>query len=432
MRNFVTLATLCLLCVFGSTYRSNAQVAPLPMGSHPIEPTNWSFECIYWNDGCGLTGSWINTTSQPGTVRLWQSGTEWAFLHTGNNTYDWKYLDIWLDLIAQHQPTAVIYTFGLVPCWISTLGCDGKGWGNGHNFSPAPPKDLSPGGSPSFDAFVEELTQHCSPAGNCVKDYIQHWEMWNEGNLTGYWTGTVTQLYDMFKPVIPIIRKNIPGAVISTPPVCGGDAPWMASWLTLENTKGRLSDYYGIHIYMRDSEPEQRLSMLGHMLDTKNTNGWTTTPWMNTETGYDNVTFTCSPQFSQEDCRGQLVRWHVLQYAYQGGAGGAFHIGWFSWDSIGAGGYDTYYYTMMNWLVGATFTASCTNKGNVWTCPLIEADGTKALIVWNGAGPGHYTPATQYTDYRYFNHTYGGATKSISPRRSTKIGFVPIMFEAGK
>jgi hypothetical protein len=430
MRNIVGFATLCLLCVFGTTSQSYAQSEPSSMGSRPIAPTNWSFDCVYWNDGCGLNGAWINTKSQPGTVRLWQSGTEWAFLHAGHNSYTWKYLDTWLDLIAKHQPTAVIYTFGLVPCWISTGGCDGKGWGNGHNFSPTPPKDLTRDGSTAFEDFVTALVQHCSPAGHCVKDYIKHWEMWNEGNLTGYWTGSVGQLYEMFKPVIPIIRNNIPGALISTPPVCGGDTGWMASWMNMENTNGRLSDYYGVHIYMRDYPPEQRLTMLQSMLKTKNDNGWGTTPWINSETNYNNVTFTCSRQFTPEDCRGQIVRWHVLQYAYQGGAGGAFHVGWYQWKSVHSGGYDTYYYTTMEWLTGATFSTSCTNQGNVWTCALTEANGTRALIVWNPAGRSRYTPATQYVDYKYFDGTYGGATKSISPGQSTAIGVVPIMFES--
>ena len=68
--------------------------------------------------------------------------------------------------------------------------------------------------------------------------------------LTHYWTGTPTQLYDMFAPVIPIIRNHVPGAIVSTPPVCGGHTSWMASWMTLENTYGRLSDYYGFHVYL--------------------------------------------------------------------------------------------------------------------------------------------------------------------------------------
>ena len=434
MRSFVAFATLCLLCVFGTASRSHGQDygqgKASPMGSRPIAATNWSFDCIYWNDDCGLNGSWIPTKSQPGTVRLWQSGTEWGLLNNGYDSYDWTYLDTWLDLIAEHQPRAVIYTFGLVPCYIASVGCDGKGWGNGHNFSPSPPSDLTSEGSPSFEAYVRALVEHCSPSGHCVKDYITYWEMWNEGNLTDFWTGTVTQLYDMFKHVIPIIRSHVPGAVISTPPVCGGDTQWMTSWMKLENTNGRLSDYYGIHIYMRDSPPEQRMGMLRSMLNTKNANGWTTTPWINSETNFNNVSFACSAQFTPQDCRGQLVRWHVLQYAYQGGAGGAFHVGWDKWDTITAGGYDTYYYTMMQWLTGATFTASCTNSGNVWMCPLTEASGTNALIVWNAAGSSWYRPAAEYADYKYFNGRFGGATQSIAPGQPSPIGVEPIMFEA--
>ena len=91
--------------------------------------------------------------------------------------------------------------------------------------------------------------QHRSPAGYCVKDYIKYWEMWKEGNLTAFWTGTEMQLYDMFKPVIPIIRNNIPGAMISTPPVSGGDATWMTNWMALENANEtlRLLRYPHLH-----------------------------------------------------------------------------------------------------------------------------------------------------------------------------------------
>ena len=428
MRNALVYAILCLVCVVGTAFWSDAQTTALPMGSHPMTPTSWSFECINGSD-CGTNGSWITTSSQPGTVRLWDSGTNWALLNRTAGTYDWKSLDTWLDLIAEHQPSAVIYTFGHVPSWVASTSCDGNGW------STSPPSDLTASGSPAFNAFVTALVQHCSPAGHCVKDYIKYWEMWNEANLTKYWTGTPNQLYDMFKPVIPIIRNNIAGAITSTPPVAGGDTSWMASWMTLENTNGRLSDYYGFHAYLKDYTPETRISMVQRMVDTKNANGWTTTPWMNTETNFSLITFACTTGFGVwEHCDGQLVRWYVLQYALQGGAGGAFHVGWYDWPSISSGGYDTYYYTMMQWLTGATFTASCTHvsQGTVWTCPLTEASGNTALIVWDAAGESVYMPAPEYADYKYFNGTYGGATEAISTGQGTRIGRVPIMFESSK
>ena len=420
---------LCLVCVLGTASWSNARNTAPPMGRKPIAPTDWSFQCLF-NSDCGAHGAWITTTSQPGTVRLWDSGTNWAVISTAAGTYDWSTLDTWLDLIAQHKPRAVIYTFGHVPCWISTGICSGKQW---DNWSPGPPRDLTSNGSPTFNAFVRLLTRHCSPAGHCVKDYIKYWEIWNEANLPIYWTGTINQMYDMFKPVIGIIRNNIPGAITSTPAICGGHAEWMTNWMNLENTEGRLSDYYGFHVYMRDAPPETRINMVRRMLSAKNDAGWTNTPWMNTETNFINTTYTCSTKFTMKDCRGQLVRWHVLQFADQGTYGrGAIHIAWFNWDSINNGGYDTYYYTMMQWLTGSTFTGSCTNQGTVWTCPLTEASGTHALIVWNAAGNSHYTPASRYLDYKYFNDTYGGATQQISPGQRTTIGVVPVMFESGK
>ena len=84
---------------------------------------------------------------------------------------------------------------------------------------------------------------------------------------------------------------------------------------------------------------------------------------------------------------------------------------------------------MMQWLVGATFTASCSNSGTVYTCPLTEANGNSALIVWNTTGNSSYKPASQYVDYRKFNGTYGGATQSISAGQAATIGVIPIMFE---
>lgn len=412
---------------------ARAQSTALPMNNHPLVATSWNFECIYHTD-CGSNGAWITTVSQPGTARLWYAGVAWSDLEPAPNTFQWNNLDIWLDMVAQHQPRAIMYTFGQTPCWIATATCSGNGWGVGNSWEATPPADLTPSGSPSFTTFVTELVQHCSPAGNCVKDYIKYWEMWNEPNLTPYWTGSATQLYQLFQPVVAIIRKNVPDAKISTPPVGGGTVSWMASWLALENSNGRLSDYYGFHSYMQAFTPEKRMGMVENMVTTKNNNGWTTTPWMNTETNFVNTTLACAPQYTTQECDGQFVRWFVLQFAYQGGAGGAYNVGWYDWDTIASGGYDTYYDTLMQWLVGGTFTSSCANaKGStVWTCPITLATGASGLIVWDTSGNSTYTPAQQYLSYRAFDGTYGGDTVTISAGQATTIGVIPIMFQTVK
>jgi hypothetical protein len=434
MRNAFAFPALCLLCLFALISFSVGQTTASPINNHPLVTTSWNFECVQ-NSGCGPGGTWITTVSQPGTTRLWYSGVAWSDLETAPGTYKWTTLDTWLDMVAEHQPRVILYTFGQTPCWIATVQCTGTGWGAGNSWSNTPPADLTPSGSPSFTEFVTALTQHCSPAGNCVKNYIKYWEMWNEANLTPYWTGTVNQLYNMFKPVVPIIRSNVTNAKLSTPPVSGGTYTWAQSWMQLENTNGRLSDFYGFHSYMEAFTPEKRMGMVENMVNTKVNNGWSAVPWMNTETNFVNTTLACSPDYTALECDGQLVRWYVLQFAYQGGtAGGASSIGWFDWNGISSGGYDTYYDTLMRWLAGATFTASCSNaKGTtVWTCPLTESNGASALIVWNTAESSSYTPGTQYVDYREFNNTYGGETVVMSRGETVTIGIVPIMFETKK
>lgn len=419
MWKFYAFFPLGLACVLAVTSPSFAGVSAQPSSNHPISAQSWSFECI---DGssCGTNGAWITTESQPGTVRLWDSGTSWSILNTGTGIYDWTKLDTWLDLVAQHQPTSVMFTFGHVPCFISSVPC-----ASGEYWSYGPPTDLTANGSQTFTDFVTALTQHCSPSGHCVNKYIKIWEMWNEPSASHYWSGTVNQLYDMFAAVVPIIRANVPGALVSTPPISGGDTSYISSWLSLENTNGRLSNLYGFHSYLSGVEPETRINMVAKMVQAKNDAGWTTTPWMNTETNFEVGTDVCTS--TTQDCEGQLVRWHVLQFAYQGGAGGAYNVGWYNWPSIIP--YDTFYYTMMQWLTGGTFTTSCSSSGTVWSCPFNEANGHSALFVWDSNGTSQYTPATQYVDYKEFNGTYGGATVTITSGQSTNIGLIPIMFE---
>ena len=128
-----------------------------------------------------------------------------------SGSYDWRILDAYLDaFIAAHQPRDAMYTFGYTPCWDSKGRCEAT-WGATY-----PPSDLTANGSPSFNAFVTALVTHCSRAGNCVSDRIKYWELWNEANAGNYWNGTVSQLYQLMAPAIPIIRSKVSGALILT------------------------------------------------------------------------------------------------------------------------------------------------------------------------------------------------------------------------
>src|ERR1700733_2886507 len=285
---------LCTAIVLGTISRSYAQSTAVPMATDSIQPTDFGFACNFDNPATCKAAKWIPTRSQPGTLRLHDTGTTWHRLSPGPKAYNWANLDLWLDAIAAHQPLAVLFTFNRVPCWNARepkQACTSRGGSPG---SPSPPADLTADGSPSFNAFVEAVTKHCSPAGHCVKDYIKYFELWNEPNARRYLSGSVQELYQMVKPVGAIFRANVPGVLISTPAPFKVENPsWMDEWLAQENSQGRISDIYGFHAYIgpgstwntEEDAPEKRFeALIVPMVEKKNKAGWRTTPWMNTET----------------------------------------------------------------------------------------------------------------------------------------------------
>ena len=361
--------------------------------------------------------TWPTTIAQPGMIRLWDSQVQWARINIAPGTYKWSLLDAYLDAIAAHQPRDAMYTFGYTPCWDTSGTCE-RAWGSSY-----PPDDLTPNGSPSFNAFVLALVTHCSPAGHCVKDYIKYWEMWNEANGPKRWAGSIAQLYQLMASGVATIRSKVPGALILTPPADHGDTDWMEGWLAQENKSGRLSDIYSFHLYLQGIKPERRFDTIQRMVDLKNdTPGWRNTPWLNSETNFDAGTYACDSGYSDDDCLGQMVRWHLLHFA-----SGAKQLSWFYFNTtIGRNPvYSAAYHQMMGWLVGGHFTAACSENAEVYSCPFIRANGHHAIFVWNPGGDASYIPAAQFRNAK----DLAGGTTTISSGKPVRIGVKPIMLE---
>lgn len=389
-----------------------------PGGFPTITRSSFGMQCGTGKPTNCPNATWPTSAAQPGMIRLWDSQVQWHALNPARGTYNWKTLDRYLDVIADHQPRDVMYTFGYTPCWAAKGQCD-KPWpGSG-----APPDDLTATGSPSFNAFVTALVDHCSPAGHCVKDSIKYWEMWNEANAKHFYNGTIPQLYSLMAPAIAIVRKKVPGALVLTPPVMRADPDWMQDWMKEEDSRGRLSEIFSFHLYLLDQTPEARFGMVKKMVDMKNhTAGWSNMPWMDSETNFDPVNYLCHSKYAPDDCVGQVVRWHLLHFAY-----GAQHVSWFYFNTtIGRNPeFANAYKTMTDWLVGGHFTAECSAKADVYTCPFVQANGHHAVFVWSVSGKGTYVPASQYVDYRDLS----GNTTKISPGRPVTIGVKPVMCE---
>ncbi len=416
-----------------------------------LRPTNFAFQCGIGDtvdcEGPGGTSIvWPDTQAQPGLLRLHDAGTHWATIDQGNGVYNWTVLDQWLDLIAQHQPVKVIQTFAWVPCYtVGPKQCSAPPTAPlGTN---VPPNDLTASGSPSFNAFVTAFVQHCSASGNCVKNLIQGYEMWNEWDIQFHWTGTMAQVYQMVAPAVAIIRQNVPKAVILTPSTTpdsntglGYQADFQ-NWMNYENEHGRISDWIAWHVYLTvtattTTTPENQWANYNanYLALQAATSGWETTPWIDTETNFNGapppgLNYTCpSAQYTPDDCTGQVVRWQLLH-----ASNGARGLAWYKWNAtIGHNSqYETAYYSMTQYLSGGRFAGPCTVEATpvspTWTCSFTESNGTKALWVWTTSeSGGTFSVPTGYVDYRDLN----GGTTVVSAGQAIAITTEPVMMEA--
>lgn len=451
--------TLVLSFVFSTSSVGFAAAAPgdeattskPSTSTHGTKVSNFGFQCGIGDtlDCEGPGGSsivWPTTKAQPGTLRLHDAGTHWATIDQGNGVYNWTPLDQWLDLIAQHQPVKVIQTFSWVPCYtVKSNQCSAPPTApTGTN---VPPGDLTAAGSPAFTNFVTAFVQHCSQAGNCVSKYIKVYEMWNEWDISFHWTGSMAQVYQMLAPVVPIIRANVPNAIIMTPSATpdsdtglGYQADFQ-NWLNYENDHGRISDWIDWHSYLtinatttNTPEVQWQKYNANYLAIQASTPGWENTPWVNTETNFNGapppgLNYTCpSSQYTPADCTGQIVRWQLLHIS-----NGARGVAWYKWNpTIGKNSqYETAYNSMMTYLQGGTFPGPCTvaptpNGAETWTCSFTESGGTKALWVWTPSESGaNFMVPTGYVDYRDLK----GGTTTVTGNQVITISVEPIMLE---
>jgi hypothetical protein len=435
---YLLLALLSLMLISGAAWGQ----------SGTILSTNFGMQC-----GIGKSTNCPNFTlpmrqAKPGSFRLWDSSTYWAILQPksfsgcsdiqqvlGVDTYCWDNLDSWLDAIsADSSIKAVDYDFGGTPCQIVTAppAC-GDGPPADPNGLPAPPNDLTSSGSPNFSNFVDNLTKHCSPNGNCVAKIIKYYEMWNEPN-GGFWSayGTETQLEWMIFPVRNTIWTNVTNAVVMTPGFAGANSnysTWFQDWLNAENSNGTLSNAVAFHVYLANQTPETQwecyilsttnsapstcinatLPSFLYMKD--NTTGWASKPWNNTETNFNGSNFTCTS--STADCTGQVVRWQLLQ-----DSSGASSVDWYYWNTTIGGNtnYEPAYYWMMQYLEGGKFTSTCSNATGttIWTCKFTDTNSNADLWVWTtNTTAQSYTPPSGYINYWIVAGSGAGTCQAI-------------------
>jgi hypothetical protein len=351
-----------------------------------------------------------------GSIRLWDTSTDWLQLNPEKGVYNWRLLDEYLDQAHAHG-VDVLYTFGRVPKWASTNPTGKCGAIPGVCY---PVKDIQ-----DWDNFVSALVKH-------AKGRIHAYELWNEADNPPFWSGDDATMLEMAKRASKIIKSIDPTAIVLTPSYFSSAPPGetrieeMASSFSrfFAAGGGNYVDAVSMHGYM-GSEPENVSGLIARIKAVMASYGQSAKPVWDTEAAWGPGT---------PDQAAFLARSYALHWAE-----GVQRFYWYKWNSK-MGGIGTLwdpdrrtlrepgaaYGEVCRWLVGATMTEACARGADSITkCNLSRPSGYAAQMVWDSSGSKDYSPPAQFIQYRELD----GNTIKITKGSPVKVGKRPILLE---
>ena len=395
------------------------------------------------------------------SIRLWNTGTDWADMNPAAGVYDFDRFDMWLSEAANHN-LSVLYTFGRTPVWASSdpkMGCHGN-----PNGQCAPPKDLDPDGSGPdqlWKDFVTAIVNHNqqSPTG-----HVSYWEIWNEPNAIGNWKGTMAQTVRMAADAYNIIKKIDPSATVTSPAPTGewmpdGKHTAVALWMQQFLAAGGLSyvDVFSFHTYVwqKNSLPvaEEVVPLIKSVKQVIASYHASSRPVWSTEGSYG-AGVNGDQGLGDPDLRAAFTaRFLLLQYS-----AGLQRFYWFAWDSIPPEGWGTMwtwdqssgctqpsgggylcgtgiaYQQLTDWMIGARLTQYCKQgtQTSQWTCQFSRSGGYVAEAIWdpaqtckNGSCAVKWVSVpSQFISYRDIAGNKHSIGKGLAP-----VGAKPILLE---
>jgi hypothetical protein len=402
-----------------------------------------------------------------GGKRLWDSQTAWSQIETSKGVYTFATLDARISA-AQSSGADLYYTFGRTPASRSSQPTDTScAYENGSCDAPTDVDALGAGTDAAFVAFVDALLKHvCNATAKTCS--IKYFEMWNEPNAGGFWTGTYAQLARMSSDAVREIRKYCVDCVTATAcPSAGGDggtfanhspvySTWMAGYLQAWMKVGNLPDAGAWHPYpartnvapppfpesntssstlckagppsCRDSVVTQVLTLRG-VLDN---NGLKGAPMIASEGAWGDQSVLSDP----DQQAAWLARWFLAL-----ASGGVTRAYWYQYDNASFGtlwdstnGVHTAgiaYAQMYKWLVGAKL-APCTTAGTIWSCQVTQSNGSGALVLWDSSATcsgGMCTTSGQTVGNGYSQWLDLAGTAHAIVAHSVPVGMKPIFVQ---
>lgn len=403
------------------TYKVDARF----FGMHDGDPTTWP-------------------AVSPGSVRLWDAGVTWREIETSPGVYDFTRLDAAVRA-ANARGAEVTLVLGMTPDFYAT---GGRG-------RTSMPSDLA-----VWNNYVRALVTHYSPA-NWGSRGIAAYQVWNEANVTNFWTGTPYDMAVLTKATWNTVKSVDKGALVISPAFAarineqirgitrfafarvGGIPAW------------RFTDAISLNLYPLDKygtkvgTPEKSMELLAKARKLLGFGGMPRTkPIWNTEINYGMRTGafggTGAAAVSEQAQAAYVLRTFLLN-----AANGISRVDWYAWDMryLAAGG--TLGNTRMtdpangetvtlagkafglarSWLLGASLQGATSSAKpcakdslGTYTCVIRYAGGYRR-VYWNPLRKATVTTAKGAT----FKVGVYGVRQKVKPRSRLTVDYRPVM-----
>jgi len=360
-------------------------------------------------------------TAKFGTWRVWDANVAWYFIEPKKGEWHFELFDK-LVALAERNGVEITYSLCHTPTWASARPTEAV-WGPGHTSEPA---------------NMEDWKNYVRTVATRYKGRIHYYEIWDEPNLTQFYTGSIEKMVEMTNVAASVLKEVDPTVKVISPSAT--TALNGVNWLDRFIAKGGAKniDIIGFHFYVPTTHPEAMLDYInqvkGVLVRNKvakplwNTeSGWFVQNHLTTVPGGSNWKVLNDDEACAYVARAYLINW----------ASGIERFNWYGWDSKtmalieadgktikpGAIAYNETY----SWLKGARLVSCGKNDQGTWFAQIIRDGNYQGWIVWNTDKvttlnvPSEWS-AAQMRDLQ-------GKRTSMKGIHQVKIGIAPILIE---
>jgi IPT/TIG domain-containing protein len=369
----------------------------------------------------------------------------WPFIEqnapvNGVHTYNWSTLDTYVSQAASHS-VDIFYTQFNFPPWAVPDP------GNPVNCSAYANTNPPIVACVNMVTNIQDWIDFCTAVVTRYKGQIHMYELYNEPNTAGSFSGTIANMVSLTNSFHDVIRSTDSSALIGAP----SSSSWQYTLSYYEAGGTQDVDTVDLHEYPNVTVEDNPEFVITKVVPTKEDmiqEGPTTLatkPLWDTETGWGNNAYAIA---DPEQRAAFVARFLLLQWSV-----GVERSYWYAWDepnwgtlfneeSPGVGvtlPAGLAYQQVETWMLGANMQMPCSGNGGsqftaTYTCNLFRSGGYQAEAVWNAGltcengvcATMSYTPDSIYVQYR---DIAGNVHTITTPGSPVSIGAQPILLE---